>query len=98
MKCSQSRRMLSGIPSLSHCVSRMAGEAVLTNAALGGTPTPRSCLRLEDVDLSDGRALIHARRCVAVDRTTSASRTDFRKVGHDADARTIRPAETNACR
>ena len=55
----------------------MAGEAVLTNAVLEGTPTPRSCLRREDVDLPNGRVLIHARGCVAVDCTASVARADF---------------------
>ena len=51
---------------------------------LEGTPTPRSYLRREDVDLPNGRALVHARRCVAVDRTASAARADFRGVNPDA--------------
>src|ERR1700731_1253472 len=98
MKYFQCQKILNGTPSLSRSVSRMGGGAPLTNAVPEDTPTPRSCLRLEDVDLPNGRALIHARRCVAVDRTTSASPTDFRGVGPDAFARTIGHAETNACR
>ena len=71
----------------------MAGEAVLTNAVLEGTPIRRSYLRREDVDLPNGRVLIHARGSVAVDRTASAARANFRRVDSDSSARAIDEVE-----
>src|ERR1700736_1876543 len=96
MKSFRSRKMLNGTRSLLHYTFRMMAAAESTNARQMGTVILRSCLRREDVDLPNGRALVHGRRCLTVDRTTSASRTDFRRVDSDSSARANGEAEIKA--
>jgi hypothetical protein len=64
------------------------------SAVLEGTPTPRSYLRRDDVYLPKKRAVITARRGVAVDNSASTPCADFRRVGSDTCNGAISETET----